>query len=124
MPRFALTLLLAAFGCGRERAPAVPVPVPAPALAPAPAPAGETSPAALYASCEPYVEGPQSDGECRADGDCARAGCGLVVCTTATSATDLMTTCEDRPCYAVLDTCGCHDGRCTWTVRAEPAPPP
>ena len=70
------------------------------------------------------VEGPEAAGECDADADCGRTGCGSEVCTTTAEAENVMTTCEDRACFAVLDTCGCHDGRCTWTVRpAGPAAP-
>jgi eight-cysteine-cluster-containing protein len=118
-------LLLALSACGSLR----PAPAPAPSLDPDPDPAApptapETTPAALYAECASRVEGPEADGECSTDADCTRAGCGSEVCATTAAAADLMTTCEDRPCFAVLDTCGCHDGRCTWTLRAPASPPP
>jgi len=117
----AFLLVLSTVGCGSNRS-APPVPVPT--SVPAPVPAPDLSPAALYADCALLVEGPQADAECTTDADCGRGGCGNVVCTTAVAATDVMTTCEDRPCFAVLDACGCHDGRCTWTVRPPASPAP
>lgn len=99
------------------------------------APAGAT-PAALYASCKDRVEKPEAAGECATDADCAPVGCGKEVCTAAKSGGDVMTTCEDRPCFQVLDHCGCQQGTCTWSLKAEapaaaplpaslpPTPPP
>lgn len=77
------------------------------------------TPASLYAECEQRVENPQAAGECTADADCAKAGCGSEVCTTMAAAAQVMTTCEDKLCFKVLDTCGCHDGQCTWTLKDE-----
>lgn len=111
---------LAALGsCGRSTPPV------APAAAPeAPPPAVPETPDAAYASCRERVEGPEAAGECDADADCGKTGCGGEVCTTTAEIPNVMTTCEDRACFAVLETCGCHGGRCTWTVRpAEPAAP-
>jgi eight-cysteine-cluster-containing protein len=106
--------------CGGRTAPP-PEPTVAPPAEVAPVSA---SPEGLYAECRDRVEGPEAAGECAADADCGRTGCGSEVCTTSAEVANVMTTCEDRPCFAVLDTCGCHDGRCTWTVRpAGPAAP-
>ena len=78
---------------------------------------------ALYASCKDRVELPAGPGECQSDADCARAGCGKEVCTTAKAAPAVMTACDDQPCFQVLDSCGCHDGQCSWTLQASaPAP--
>ncbi|MEQ1567284.1 MAG: hypothetical protein ABMA64_16705 [Myxococcota bacterium] len=93
-----------------------PDPVPAPAE---PAPVATQTPQALYDECVGRVEQPQADAECKVDADCAPAGCGNEVCTTAAEKANVMTTCEDKLCFKVLDTCGCHDGHCTWTLKAE-----
>ncbi len=76
-------------------------------------------PAALYAECRDRVEGREKDGECSTDADCAPAGCSGEVCVTKTLAPEVMTTCEQRPCFTVLDTCGCVEGRCSWSVVEE-----
>jgi len=35
----------------------------------------------------------------------------------------VMTTCEILPCFQAVEACGCHEGVCTWNVRAEmPSP--
>ena len=94
-------------------------PVEAPAPPPLVEPGQEKTPAELYAECEQRVEGTQQAGECTTDADCARAGCSQEVCVTASAAADVMTTCEIKPCFQVLDTCGCHDGVCSWTLKAE-----
>ena len=107
--------------CGGRTPPPAPEPTAAPPAEVVPASA---SPEALYTECRDRVEGPEAAGECDDDADCGRSGCGSEVCTTIAEAGNVMTTCEDRACFAVLDTCGCHDGRCTWTVRpAGPATP-
>jgi len=90
--------------------------VPAPSE-PAPAPAPAPDPQALYESCVDRVEPPQQPGECESDADCQKTGCSSEMCV-ATSHGELMTTCEVEPCFAVLQTCGCHDGQCTWSVAA------
>ncbi|MBW2255419.1 MAG: eight-cysteine-cluster domain-containing protein, partial [Deltaproteobacteria bacterium] len=59
----------------------------------------------------------EADGECNSDADCASTGCGREVCTTATA--DVMTTCEIRQCFSILDSCGCVKGRCTWSLKDE-----
>ncbi len=95
---------------------------------PEPEPAKPT-PESLYAECKDRVEGRQKEGECTTDADCKAAGCGSEVCTTVAEAAQVMTTCEARLCFKVLDTCGCHDGMCTWTLKEQvpdlpPTPPP
>lgn len=77
------------------------------------------TPASLYAECEQRVERPQAEGECEKDEDCKTAGCGNEVCSTVAGAAEVMTTCEDKLCFKVLDTCGCHEGQCTWTLKDE-----
>ena len=99
--------------------PAVPAPVVPPATVDR---AGD--PAALYAACRDRVEGPEQDGECTTDDDCAAAGCSGEVCLAAARAEGLTTTCEVLPCFAVLDACGCHEGRCTWTLGERGGPDP
>jgi eight-cysteine-cluster-containing protein len=91
----------------------------APALLAPPAP---PSPEELYAMCEARVEEPRVDGECVSDEDCATAGCAGEVCTTTAGAADVMTTCENKLCFSILDTCGCIDGQCSWSIKdAVPA---
>ena len=92
---------------------------------PDPAPVPKPTKQSLYAECQDRVESPQAEGECKTDADCTKAGCASEVCTTTAAAKELMTTCDMRYCYQVLDTCGCHDGQCTWTLKDPgPAPPP
>ena len=38
----------------------------------------------------------------------------------AAAAADIITTCERLPCFQRLDTCGCHEGVCSWTVKDGP----
>ncbi len=106
-------------------APEVPeVRVPEPVEVPeADADTAPADPAALYAACEARVEQPQSPGECATDGDCVTSGCSSELCVPK-SAGQMMTTCEVKPCFAVLQTCGCHDGQCTWTVGTAAPPSP
>jgi eight-cysteine-cluster-containing protein len=80
------------------------------------------SPREAYEGCRDRVEGEDTPGECATDADCAPAGCGHEMCIPAARAGDVMSTCEVLPCFAVLDTCGCHAGVCTWTVKAELPP--
>lgn len=99
--------------------PSTPVASPPPGEEPAAEPAGGVegpSPASLYAECRDRVEGREKDGECSTDADCAKAGCSGEVCVTAALAPEVMTTCEGRPCFAVLETCGCVEGRCSWSL--------
>ena len=70
-----------------------------------------------YALCKVRVEGSDTPGECTADSDCQRAGCSRELCISSTEAAlGVMSTCEVRPCFAVLSACGCHDGVCAWSV--------
>lgn len=118
MKRTMLAVVIA-WGCGGN-AKNTPAPAPEPEVAPEPAPAPEVAtPQALYEECRDRVEGPQAEGECQTDADCKATGCGSEVCTTVAEAANVMTTCEDKPCFQVLDACGCHEGQCTWTVKAE-----
>jgi len=73
--------------------------------------------AALYAQCEDRLEQPESEGECSSDADCAPAGCSGERCITKAAAKDLMGTCEMLPCFQVVDTCGCVEGRCRWSLK-------
>lgn len=77
------------------------------------------TPADLYGACRERVEGPSTPGECTTDADCARTGCSSEVCTAAAKVGDVMSTCEVLPCFAALDTCGCHEGLCSWTLKAS-----
>lgn len=79
---------------------------------------GTTDPAALYAACRERVEGVGRDGECASAADCQPAGCSKEVCVSKTEASNTNTLCDVQPCFAVLDTCGCVDGRCTWSVKS------
>lgn len=73
----------------------------------------------LYQECLDRVEGPSQDGECTTDADCVRAGCSGEACVP--DGTDLMTTCEIRLCFQALDSCGCVDGRCSWSLHPDGA---
>ncbi|MEZ4240259.1 MAG: hypothetical protein R3F59_29710 [Myxococcota bacterium] len=86
---------------------------------PAPEPEPAATPQSLYEACIDRVELPQADGECTKDEDCATAGCGNEVCTSTKEQANVMTTCEDRLCFKVLEACGCHEGHCSWTLKAE-----
>lgn len=106
-------------------------PVAGPVTAPAPPPEGAApanpaifAPRALYAACRDRVELPEAAGECSVDADCVRAGCGGDVCVTTQAAKDLVTTCDVPDCASVLDSCGCHEGLCTWTLKLPVAPKP
>lgn len=100
-------------GAGAATTPAAPHPV---RLGKDPS-ATPTDAAALYAECEGRVEQPESDGECTTDADCVKAGCSSERCITAASAEGLMGTCEVLPCFEVLDSCGCQEGRCRWSLK-------
>lgn len=80
------------------------------------------TPGEMYAACRDRLEGEQSSGECMVDADCGRAGCSQEVCLPARKAGDVVTTCEILPCFRAVETCGCHEGQCTWTVRADLPP--
>lgn len=74
-------------------------------------------PAAAYGMYRERLEGPEADGECSTDADCARAGCSSEVCAPAAQAASISTTCEVLPVFAILDSCGCVEGRCSWSVK-------
>lgn len=74
-------------------------------------------PVAAYNMYRDRLEGPEAEGECSADADCARAGCSSEVCVPADRAAEINTTCEVLPVFTVLDTCGCIESRCSWTVK-------
>ncbi|GDX81573.1 hypothetical protein LBMAG42_33840 [Deltaproteobacteria bacterium] len=133
-----LLLLVFALGCAKGTEPGPEAPPPAAdataATAPAPEPVvlgalgeagpgaeltlmGPADPAAADLACRQRVEGTSTDGECKSDADCARAGCSQEVCVSATVAPTLNTTCEKLPCFAELDTCGCVSGTCSWTWK-------
>ena len=83
------------------------------------------SPETLYQQCFERVEGAESDSECTTDEECAAAGCGGEVCTTTTLQPSVVTSCEARPCFQVLDRCGCKEGRCQWSLKTTvPVTPP
>ena len=102
-------------------------PPPAPAEAPTPpVPSPGSTPVSaqqLYDACRARVEEPQVVGECASDADCASTGCSQEMCVAAKAADGLLATCEILPCFATLDTCGCHAGVCSWTLHAPPSPP-
>ena len=76
----------------------------------------------MYEQCRVRVEGRESAGECATDADCAAVGCSGEVCVSKTMAAGLATTCEVLPCFAVLDTCGCSAGVCSWALKDAPDP--
>jgi eight-cysteine-cluster-containing protein len=119
----AFFIFLAAAGCSKPTTPAVPTgPAterpPSMGLSPVPPPQ-VSSPEDLYAGCIDRVEQPEEQGECASDTDCAAGGSGGEVCTTAAAAADLATTAERKLCFEVLDTCGCVEQTCTWSLKAE-----
>jgi eight-cysteine-cluster-containing protein len=77
----------------------------------------------LYGMCRERVEGRETPGECVSDADCQKAGCSGEVCVAVPQAAGMMTTCEIRPCYAALDSCGCQEGLCRWTLKEGPIDP-
>ncbi len=79
-----------------------------------------SDPRALYQSCRERVEGVEADGECTTDVDCTAGGCSGEVCVPVAAAVTLNTTCDKLPCFAVLKSCGCIEGHCSWTVNATP----
>jgi eight-cysteine-cluster-containing protein len=76
-------------------------------------------PQSLYQSCLSRVEGRGKPGECSTDADCTKAGCSQEMCIARAEAAGVMSTCEVRPCFAVLDSCGCQAGQCTWSLKSE-----
>jgi eight-cysteine-cluster-containing protein len=80
------------------------------------------TPQMLYDQCRERLEGPESDGECSTDADCGVSGCSQEVCVSQANKGDIMTTCEILPCFGVKDACGCHEGRCTWSLKDQVEP--
>ena len=133
--RLTAPLLLALVAaCASNPPEAAPPPAPAPAAAeevpavpsPPAAPVGGAkeaveaaglTPQALYERCRSRVEGRESAGECETDADCMATGCSGEVCLTKEMAQGLATTCEMLPCFEVLDTCGCVEGVCSWSLK-------
>lgn len=115
-------VLLLALGCARREVPSDPPPA-STEVAPVEATAGDppplSDPETLYTQCRERVESPEADGECASDADCVAAGCSGEVCLPKTAAEGLMTSCEVRLCYSVLQSCGCRAGRCAWTLGRE-----
>ena len=114
-----LLFLLLLLACGRDQ--------PSPPLEPIISSANQEqrsgpTPESLYLQCEERVEGAETAGECSVDEDCVTGGCGSEVCTTAEAAKGLMTTCEARPCFQVLEACGCVEGLCKWSLKDELPP--
>ncbi|MDP2312664.1 MAG: hypothetical protein Q8P41_07150 [Pseudomonadota bacterium] len=79
-------------------------------------------PAEAYAGCRDRLEGPQAAGECTTDADCTKAGCSSEVCVANANRDEVMTTCEVLACFGAVDSCGCHDGMCSWTLKSEMPP--
>lgn len=81
------------------------------------APKGFGTPEELYAACKTRVEGADAAGECTSDADCVRGGCSQELCVSTTEAeAGMMSTCEMRPCFQILEACGCHAGVCSWQI--------
>jgi eight-cysteine-cluster-containing protein len=109
----------------RAAEPSAPITVDAPATAHEPGNDGlssgnkpsSRSPAELYADCKDRVEGEDKPGECQSDSDCQKSGCSSELCISTTQAAQgIMSTCEVRPCFEVLSSCGCEAGVCSWSV--------
>jgi len=84
---------------------------------------GAFDPQALYEGCRERVEGTETDGECTQDADCVRTGCSSELCIAKSAAAGVMSTCEVRTCFQVLQACTCQQGHCRWVVGArEPSP--
>ncbi len=92
---------------------------------PAELPVDQPTPQMLYDQCKDRLEGPQVEGECSTDADCATAGCSQEVCLPAAKKGEIMTTCEILPCFGAVEACGCHEGLCTWSLKdaSEPVLP-
>ncbi len=87
------------------------------AVAPQRDPNAPLTGADLYGQCRERVEGASTAGECSTDADCSKAGCSQEVCVAAAAVQAVKTTCERLLCFNALDTCGCHEGTCSWTVK-------
>lgn len=106
---------------GAQAPVAVPASLPVSPAGEAPSAATDT-PEALYAACRDRVEGTERGGECASDTDCVRAGCSSEVCVAVAESGAVVTPCEVKSCFGVLEACGCHEGRCTWTLKAQADP--
>ena len=71
----------------------------------------------LYEGCRDRLELPESDNECVQDSDCSKGGCGSGLCIPTQVAKTMGSTCEVRPCFSTLDSCGCQAGKCQWTLK-------
>ena len=120
LPALLVFLAVVMLGCGGSSSSAAPTAT-APAAG-APAGGGALTADELYGACRARVEGASTPGECNADSGCARAGCSQEVCVPVSAVAEIQTTCERLPCFQTLDTCGCHQGTCTWTLK-DPAIP-
>jgi eight-cysteine-cluster-containing protein len=85
--------------------------------APQELPADRPTPQMLYDQCHDRLEGAEQDGECSTDADCGTSGCSQEVCVPVAERGNVMTTCEILPCFGAVEACGCHEGRCTWSVK-------
>ena len=80
-------------------------------------------PQSLYEGCRDRVEGTETDRECAQDADCVKTGCSSELCIAKSAAAGVMSTCEVRTCFQVLESCTCQQGHCRWVVGArKPAP--
>jgi eight-cysteine-cluster-containing protein len=81
-----------------------------------------SDPRALYESCRDRVEGTEADHECAVDSDCVKTGCSSELCIAKSVAEGVMSTCEMRTCFQVLESCTCQEGHCRWVVGIGKAP--
>jgi eight-cysteine-cluster-containing protein len=80
-------------------------------------------PQSLYEGCRERVEGTETDGECAQDADCVKTGCSSELCIAKSAAAGVMSTCEVRTCFQVLEACTCQQGHCRWVVGAPKTAP-
>jgi eight-cysteine-cluster-containing protein len=80
-------------------------------------------PQSLYEGCRERVEGTETDGECSVDADCVKTGCSSELCIAKSAAEGVMSTCEVRTCFQVLEACTCQAGHCRWVVGTRKAAP-
>ncbi len=79
-------------------------------------------PQSLYEGCRERVEGTETDHECTADADCVKTGCSSELCIAKSVAEGVMSTCEVRTCFQILESCTCQEGRCRWVVGLRTGP--
>ncbi|MBI2549690.1 eight-cysteine-cluster domain-containing protein [Candidatus Woesearchaeota archaeon] len=85
----------------------------------------------MFAGCKTQTDGKQPPlqpqppkenvtVECSSDSDCGVGGCSGQVCTAASEAAGVITTCEYRAEYDCLKltSCGCVEGKCAWKETA------